>query len=119
MQGRVRDAVREGESVTARPNVSCFGCGGSGHLKKDCVRIVKSEIDTYCFNCEMRSHEPIDCTKEKYHKKTCYRCGKLGHISRFCTETIQNENKIICTYCKKNRDINMKIVGLEIEKLEI
>ena len=101
MQGRVRDAVREGESVAARPNVSCFGCGGSGHLKRDCVRIAKSEIDTYCFNCEMRGHEPIDCTKPKYHKKTCYKCGKLGHISRFCTEKIANENKIICTYCKK------------------
>ena len=101
LQGGLRDAVREGESVTAGPNVSCFGCGGSGHFKRDCIGTAKSEIDTYCFNCEMRGHEPIDCTKEKYHKKTCYRCGKLGHISRFCTEKILNENKIICTYCKK------------------
>lgn len=61
-----------GQSGTRR-QVTCYGCGETGHISTDCPKR-KGKVPAY-------------------KKPVCFECGELGHIKRYCKGKVSGEKK--------------------------
>ncbi|XP_065063834.1 uncharacterized protein LOC135690257 [Rhopilema esculentum] len=91
-----------GAVSSGQPTMTCFGCGGFGHMAKNCPSIVdfkrRSNVEKTCFICSKPGHLARDCfhggSRQKLHVQnapprqppTCFHCGCIDHISRYCQE---------------------------------
>jgi hypothetical protein len=46
----------------------CFGCGGEGHVKRDCPKRKKTQDKRRCFNCNKIGHVSSNCPKKSKPK---------------------------------------------------
>ncbi|KAG5352082.1 hypothetical protein C0989_003946 [Termitomyces sp. Mn162] len=77
----------------ARGCFNCGGCGGEGHVSRDCTKEAKPKS---CYRCGEEGHISRDCPNADNTlppaNAECYRCGKVGHIARNCTEASTGNN---------------------------
>uniref|UniRef100_A0A8B9YYQ1 CCHC-type domain-containing protein n=1 Tax=Buteo japonicus TaxID=224669 RepID=A0A8B9YYQ1_9AVES len=57
-------------------NISCFGCGGSGHVRSQCPSVSRANQGR---------------TLNSEQKRSCFRCGKVGHLAKQCRMTRNGE----------------------------
>ncbi|KAG1685247.1 putative ATP-dependent RNA helicase DDX4 [Nymphon striatum] len=66
----------------------CFNCGESGHMSRECPNPKKSGGDDRgCFNCGENGHMSRECPNPKKgggNDRGCFNCGESGHMSREC-----------------------------------
>lgn len=63
---------------------ACFGCGETGHTKRDCPKGGSSGGDRACFGCGEVGHTKRDCPKGGSSDRACFGCGEVGHTKRDC-----------------------------------
>lgn len=71
---------------------SCYNCGKSGHMSRDCTEERATTDTRSCYNCNQTGHLSRDCPSStgggrREDSRKCYKCGEEGHMSRECTNT--------------------------------
>eukprot|EP00759_Apiculatamorpha_spiralis_P003381 PhF_6_TR11587/c0_g1_i1/m.18746/K09250/CNBP; cellular nucleic acid-binding protein len=112
---RNRTSPNQSNQSTSRvgngSNITCYKCGGTGHIAKDCRSSVTSastnNASKSCFRCGKMGHISKDCTAESRKPTsttarnaagvTCFQCGNVGHIAKYCTTTTQSSRS--CYRC--------------------
>ena len=68
--------------------LTCFNCGATGHMSRDCPQPRKQFPQGNCFNCGQPGHISARCPQgrspQRRDDRRCYNCGQIGHISRNC-----------------------------------
>jgi cellular nucleic acid-binding protein len=71
-------------------NNTCFNCGESGHMSKECTK-PRKQRNKVCFNCGEEGHTSRECTNPS--KQLCRNCHKEGHKSYECPEKDQTQGR--------------------------
>ncbi|XP_065315607.1 uncharacterized protein LOC135924479 [Gordionus sp. m RMFG-2023] len=66
-----RTEMRPRFNSRGRGDITCYNCGGQGHMVRDCQ-------ETKCFGCGKRGHIAPFCS-QKQEKLRCAGCGRFGH----------------------------------------
>lgn len=78
---------------------ACFNCGGTGHRKADCDQPPKPMAGgRTCFNCGVSGHTKSECTEPRVMH--CRNCGEEGHMSRDC-KLPMDWSKVKCRNCNE------------------
>jgi len=65
------------DSSNRRAKVTCFHCGGVGHVKSKCPKLNESKGKN--FHGKKKSNEDSDKKQSK-----CHKCGGIGHLKENC-----------------------------------
>ena len=78
--------------------LTCYYCGGKGHISKNCFRKASNSSVT-CFTCHKQGHIARDCDQNRRSKPTnegsltptlmCGFCGTNGHPMMRCPDFIK------------------------------
>jgi len=83
-------------SGEVKAKVTCYGCGGSGHVKTVCPSVsgkdksdhagrgtANAKLGVKCYKCGKSGHMSKSC----YSKESlCFKCGKPGHVRAVCSQ---------------------------------
>ncbi len=83
---------------TSRPR-TCFGCGQSGHIQRDCPNTASTSTPTVpaggarpmrgsCYTCGEQGHYSNTCPRS-----ICNLCKKAGHTANYCPDGPSNANR--------------------------
>jgi hypothetical protein len=61
-----------------KDDVLCFGCGGRGHIQKDCPNPVLQTAEGGKFKMDRK----------------CYKCGESGHLMQDCPQSARNSRHV-------------------------
>lgn len=56
---------------------ACYGCGQTGHQKRDCPTSGGGGGGNACYGCGMTGHQKRDCPQAS-GSQACYNCGETG-----------------------------------------
>ena len=66
---------------------ACFGCGQTGHQKRDCPSGGGGGGDRACFGCGQTGHQKRDCPSGgSGGGQACFNCGEVGYVDIFMCE---------------------------------
>jgi cellular nucleic acid-binding protein len=72
---------------------ACFGCGKTGHQKRDCPQGGSGGGDRVCYGCGLTGHQKRDCPSGGGGgggDQACFNCGEVGYVFPYyapCTVT--------------------------------
>jgi cellular nucleic acid-binding protein len=71
-----------GNNAGAGDNRACFGCGNTGHQKRDCPQGGSGGGDRTCFGCGLTGHQKRDCPNGGGGSgdQACFNCGEVGYV---------------------------------------
>ena len=75
-----------GNGSMATSERSCYKCGNSGHIAKDCPEV--GEDIRACHTCGKTGHLSANCPEQR-----CYVCNGIGHISKACPNRGQQQQQ--------------------------
>ncbi|KAJ4309024.1 hypothetical protein N0V94_009119 [Neodidymelliopsis sp. IMI 364377] len=72
---------------------ACFGCGETGHTKRECPKGGSGGGGQACFNCGIEGHRKMDCPEPPKPRgggngggdRLCFNCDLPGHNKSECT----------------------------------
>lgn len=88
------------ECTVAPKEKSCYRCGTSGHISRECPQAGSGDGyggDQECYRCGQAGHIARNCSQGGGFgyggggggfagRQTCYSCGGFGHMARDCTQ---------------------------------
>ena len=87
-------------SQTGGGDRACFGCGETGHSKRDCPHGGGGGTgDRACYSCGEVGHSKKDCPSGGGSTdRACYGCGEVGHNKRDCPSAAPGGGQV-CFNC--------------------
>ena len=96
--------VKRYKMANSNSKKTCYRCGSSGHLVKDCDYRYKALRWNYnyrrtnqCEICKKTCHDTSDCwfRNQRDGERTCFRCGSVKHLVKNCCEPRKHASSMI------------------------